>query len=232
MSGLLLVLRGHRKAGLVVTTAGLLAMFLAAITPVHDALLLPLENRYPALSLDALPEYDAIVVLGGGTIGGSAELSGRSSPTPEATKRLVYAAMLFRARQAPIFVSGGIVTGHDSEPEAVAARRILSGLGLPDSMIHLEDKSRTTRENAANIASLLIGTGFRNVVLVTSAYHMPRSVLAFTRIGVHVIAAPTDYRVGKAPYGVASFLPSFHALSDSIQALREYLGFVQYSLSR
>lgn len=229
-AGALLAARGRKRAGRAAMGAAALVLLLASIEPVHDALLLPLENRYPALPLERTARYDAVIVLGGGIIDRSAELGGHASLFPESLKRLAYGIMLARRGDTPLFVSGGRVWARNVESEAEAAQRTAAELGFPSAMIRVEDKSRTTWENAGNLAPLLHAAGVSHAALVTSAYHMPRSVLAFSKAGISVVPAPTDYKTDRARYDLRSFLPSFQTLAESFQAVREYLGLVQYRI--
>lgn len=231
-AGVLLIVFGRRRTGLAIVSAAGLVLYLTSIEPVHDALLLPLEDRYPALSLENLPPLDAIVVLGGGLVDSSPELGGRASPSQESLKRLIYGMQLFRRRGVPIFVSGGRVWKWHPEAEADVAGGTLLSLGVPPDAVRREAESKTTWENARDLAPMLASAGVVEVALVTSAYHMPRAALAFSRAGVKFVPAPTDYRARRVPYTAASLLPSFVTLGESFAALREYLGLVQYRLRR
>ena len=95
-----------------------------------------------------------------------------------------------------------------------------------------EDKSRTTWENAREVAGVLAARKIARVALVTSAYHMPRAMLAFSRAGISCVPAPTDYRVSRGKISLAAALPSFASLSASFASLREYLGLIQYRVRR
>jgi uncharacterized SAM-binding protein YcdF (DUF218 family) len=230
LAGGLAALAGRRRTGFWLASAAAFCLTAASLEPVHDALFLPLENRFPPLAMESARSLDAIVVLGGGTLGSSPELAGASAPRPEALARLVYAYVLARQSEAAVFVSGGKVTRREVEPEASAARRTLLALGLDPRRLVLEAGSRNTWENARLTAPLLRAAGAWRVGLVTSAYHMPRSLLAFSRAGVRCTPAPTDYHTQRLPYGPSSFVPSFRALMESFIALREYAGLLVYVL--
>jgi uncharacterized SAM-binding protein YcdF (DUF218 family) len=227
LAAVALFARGRQKAGLAVAVPACALLFLLSIEPVHDAIILPLENGYPPLSG---AQVEAVVVLGGGTYGSAPDLQGRTGLTPEALKRLVSGATLARARGVPLFLTGGKVEKRTGESEAGAAARELADLGIPQAAIRVEEKSRTTWENARFLAPMLESAGIRTVALVTSAYHMPRGALAFRKAGIDFIPAPTDYRTQRTPYTAMSFIPSFQTLRETFGALREYVGLLQYSL--
>ncbi len=220
----LTALAGRRRTGFWLAAGAAFCLAAASLEPVHDALLLPLENRSPPLVAEAARSVDAIVVLGAGNVG--------AAPRSEGLARLAYAYALSRQSTATVFVSGGRVTRRAVESEASAAQRTLLSLGLDPRRVVLEPASRNTWENARLTAPLLRSAGARRVALVTSAYHMQRGLLAFSRAGVRCTPAPTDYLTQRLPYGPSSFVPSFRMLMESFVALREYAGLLVYALRR
>ena len=113
----------------------------------------------------------------------------------------------------------------DSGSEAETARRNLLGLGVPDQDIILETESRTTGENAKYTALFLKERGFKRPLLVTSAYHMQRSVLNFEKYGVPVTPFPAGYRTNAEPrrFHYMWLAPAASALDDSVCVIREEL---------
>jgi uncharacterized SAM-binding protein YcdF (DUF218 family) len=195
--------------------------------PVSDFLLKPLENAYPPLSDEFSREWpQAIVVLGGGTVQGSPEVpSGQDTLTADALKRVVYSLTLKDTFPVPYIFSGGKVFDYEQETEAAVAQRLFMSLGLPPERFKAEDKSRNTWENAREVAFM----GLEKVIVVTSAYHVKRSVYCFERLGMSVIAAPTDYKTMRGQkYDILSFLPSMSYLRNTYTALHEYLGLAYY----
>lgn len=211
------------KAGTRLTrTAAILAALLAAglytlsIEPVSELLLRPLEQAHPPVqSIDtASVEADAIVVLSGGTVTHSPEEEGRASPAAETLKRLTFAYRLHLASGLPIVTSGGAGMG-----------RYLIALGADPEGVSTEEASRNTFENAALVAEHY---DHQRVILVTSAYHMPRSVWVFQQSGLQVVPAPTDYKIDADGYKLWSFFPNMDSFHDSYRALHEYVGIVYY----
>ncbi|MEW6166112.1 MAG: YdcF family protein [Pseudomonadota bacterium] len=227
-----LALWRRRRVAAVLVVFALAWLWLWATPPAAQALRSSLEQRYPVLPIDALPSADAIVVLGGGV----------EPPAPPrrpmlelraGADRVLHAAELYRAGKAPrIVVSGGRLpwTG-GANSEADAMRALLLQLGVPDSAILREDKSRTTRENMRYTAALLSRLEVRRVLLVTSALHMPRAMANAAALGVEVIAAPTDVEVipGRR-FGVLAWLPDAYMLERSAAAFKEYLGLMHHAL--
>ncbi|MCL2244544.1 MAG: YdcF family protein [Treponema sp.] len=211
---------------------GLIAfiIYILSIQPAADMLLKPLENAYPALPARIDNDWpQAIVVLGGGTIQMSPEAAiGQDTLSSEAMKRAVYAFTLRDTFPVPFIFSGGKVFEYDQMPEAVTAGNLFRSLGMPEQRFIAEDKSRNTWENAAQTAML----GIERAVLVTSAYHMKRSVYCYEKNGISVIPAPTDYKLQRGrKYDFLSFLPSMGALQNTYCALHEYMGILFYIIA-
>lgn len=224
--------RGRRmRAALVLTISTAVCLYLGSISPVTDLIIRPLENKYPPLDMaaaaSAAASAAAIVVLGGGIVTSSPEYEGRGSLRTDALKRAVYAVQLHNQLQLPVIVSGGSPLRGEGEAEAVVAARTLVSLGVPADSVLAEGKSRNTWENARFVSEEY---GFKRVVLVTSAYHMGRSVKAFVDNALDPVPAPTDYKTSRSKYRLIDFFPDAGAMSDLGRALHEYLGMVYYAI--
>ncbi len=224
----LLLSLGRRRSGLLAMAIGILWVGLWSLPVVSDGLRLSLENRFAREPATALPQVDAIVVLGGGISG-----SPRDWPDPDlgsAADRVWHGARLFHAGKAPrIIVSGGSLpwTG-ERRSEAEAMQRFLADLGVPPEVVRLEGRSFNTHENAIYTAEILREEGLGRVLLVTSALHMPRALATFQAAGVDAAAAPTDFEVMPEPDHLIRWLPDADALSASTRAMKEYLGWWVY----
>ena len=139
----------------------------------------------------------------------------------------MYAAQLFKQLKLPLIVSGGSPLRGKGEAEAVVAARTLVSLGVPISYVVKEEESRNTWENAQLIAEKY---GYRRVILVTSAYHMRRSIKAFRDNGMEPVPAPTDYKPNRIPYKLIDYFPNAGSLGDLYRALHEYLGMLFYAV--
>ena len=227
-AALVLIRLGRRRTGFALGIASLVLGYLVSIRPVADILISPLENRFPPYSGVQTHGAEYVVVLGGGVIPVSPAEQGRGSLAPEALKRLVYGIRIARATGLPMIVSGGIVPAlRAKESEAEVAKRTVEELSGSKPAVLTEGRSRNTWGNAVDVAAKYHPA---KVILVTSAYHMPRSVLAFERNHMQVIAAPTDYLSDRGGYTLYSFLPQSGALKESQAALKEYLGNIYYRL--
>lgn len=190
-----------------------------------------LENQYESVTAEHAPTADAIVVLGGHTASNRINWFDNSEDPPTRS-RIQRGAELYHAGRAPyILVSGAALDRGTSEAQLMA--RHLRQNDVQDEAILLEEKSFTTKENALFSAELLKQHGFHRVLLVTSALHMPRSVAAFEKEGLEVIAAPLPPQVVPLDNSWRSLWhPSMRAMNASRSIIKEYAGLLVYWIRR
>ncbi len=236
---LALVFNRHRRFRMVLAVSGLVVLYLASNRWVAYSLAQSLEWRY--LPPEKLPAVKAIVVLGGGT-------ESQQYPRPDvevnaAGDRILYAAKLYRAGVAPVLLlSGGSITWQDGDSGTPAEDMavILREIGVPDSALWLQNRSQNTHEDAIYSAEMLKKAGISEIVLVTSAAHMPRSVALFEHEGLQVIPAPVDFTVTREGWQnlidgdwqakLISFIPNASSLGLTTNVMKEYLGIWMYRL--
>lgn len=197
--------------------------------PVNFALRYPLESRYPPL-LDPVKagNYDAIVVLSAGSVS-SRGLIPFPSVDEHMFRRLDEAWRLYRIQPKPIVVSGGHVDPFTpARDENKIARELLIRWGVPKSDVIGEATSRDTFENALETAKVLKKHGWKRYLLVTSAFHMPRSMLVFAERVPEPIPAPGDFSVGELDMTPFIFTPSEGAGQRLYETIHEYIGLANY----
>ena len=215
-------------AGMVWLLAAL--MYVLSIQPVSEALLRPLEYRHP---LPLQVEGDSILLLGGGSMADVQMPQGWVGQVLDVpAQRILGAYVLHRRTGWPIVTSGGDGYRGDGR-EAVVMRDILVSLGMTPDKIILEDRSLNTTENAIFSAAIMKQRGLSRPVLVTSAFHMARSVEEFKQAGVVAIPYPVGYYVPRGSYwNATSWVPSASALRGTGIALKEYLGLAALKVRR
>jgi uncharacterized SAM-binding protein YcdF (DUF218 family) len=203
-------------------------LYLSSIQPVPEALLRSLEYKY---ALPQKVEGDIIVLLGGGTMADVPMPEGwRGQVRDVPAQRLIGAYALHRRTGWPILVSGGEVFRGDGT-EAVVMQAILVSLGMSPDKIIMEPKSLNTAENAKMSAEIMRLRGYKRPVLVTSAFHMPRSLAEFKQAGVTAETYPVGYYTSRRDYWNAfSWVPSAAAMRGTGLALKEYMGLAVLSL--
>ena len=197
--------------------------------PVNYALRYPLESRYlPLLDPKRAGSYDAIVVLTSGITpaGGLVPLA---SIDEFMFRRLDEAWRLYRIQPKPIIVSGGHVNPFTADKnENKIARDYLIRWGVPKNDVIGEDRSRDTFESAVEVQKLLNNKGWKRYLLVTSAIHMPRSMLVFTALAAEPIPAPGDFSLTEFQLTPLDLLPNEPVARKLFVTIHEYLGLANY----
>lgn len=227
--GAALFIARHRKTGLFIAACGLGWVVFWSLPASSLWAGGRLEQLYPHRLPDALPKAEAIVVLGGNTANNRQNWFEPYDPET-ASARIDAAAALYRTGHAPrIVLSGAALDGSISEAEMMA--RNLRQHDIPEAALILESNSYTTYENAVYTRRLLQEHNIKQVLLVTSALHMPRSMAAFRKQGINAIAAPARPQIVVPGDPSFSFWqPDARALSASRSIIKEYAGLLVYWL--
>lgn len=236
-SGLVLLWRGRLVVGRRLVAVGLALMLVIGFSPLGSLLMNPLEERF-ALSVVAVAEparlghVEGIIVLGGFEDGRVA--SGRGLlALNEAGERLTETVRLAHALpEAKIVFTGGVgnllVAGEDA---ALSVGGYLESAGIARQRIVLESKSRNTWENATLTREVLQPAPGARYLLVTSAWHMPRSIGVFRQAGFDVVAWPVDYRTRSA----GDLLRPADSIGEGLQrvdtAVKEWIGLIAYYMT-
>jgi uncharacterized SAM-binding protein YcdF (DUF218 family) len=198
-----------------------IAFYLLSTGWVSELLLGSLESRYePPSELTG----DAVIMLGGGATSDTTDVDGLGNLGGSAANRLLTAARLQKKLDVPIILTGGQVYA-DSGREAQIGKRMLLSLGIPEDKIMIEDQSLNTKQNAQFVHKLLNEKGYSKPILVTSAFHMERSVINFHKENIDVVPYPSDYMVNKNHvFHYNKLAPSAGALCGNYIFLQEWLG--------
>lgn len=209
----------------------MIILFFAAFTTLGAVLLAPLEDRF-AKPDEMPPRVDGIIVLGG-YMNGEINAGRKGFELNSAADRIFEAMRLARLYpDAKVIVSGGEgAFFEESAKEADSTRKMLIDLGFSGERYIYENKSRNTVENAVFSKELAQPKPGETWLLVTSAYHMPRSVGCFRKAEFNVVAWPVDYKT-RASERFALYLESPNeALSRFSVAMREWVGLTAYWLA-
>jgi uncharacterized SAM-binding protein YcdF (DUF218 family) len=230
IAGLLALLLQRRRGSVLLLGLGVAILALATWTTLGAMMMQPLEQRYTRPG--TLEKVDGIVVLGGG-FEASVNLARGGYELSASGDRFVEAAVLARRfPEAKIVVTGGqgsLVLQGDTD--AATAPRLLTALGVAPERLTLEGESRETFENAQFTKAMVEPSPGETWLLVTSAFHMPRSMGLFRKVGFEVTPWPVDYRTtGRERFGLAQDNP-IDSLEITQLAVREWLGLLAYRLS-
>lgn len=229
--GVVLLATRWNRVGARLAVLSILAIAGCGFSPLGNALMLPLEDRFPPWD----PSHgapDGIVVLGGAFENGVSGARGdvalndaaeRMTSAVELARRFPAARILFSGGSGQLLVEG--------PSESALCLRLLESLGIDPGRLILEDRSRDTAENAAFSKALANPRRGEHWLLVTSASHMPRAVGAFRRVGFPVDPYPVDWRTR----GRVDLISPFANLSDGLKrtdtAAHEWVGLVVYRLT-
>lgn len=188
-----------------------------------------LEQLYPHQDPASVPQAQAIVVLGGITAGGRHNWF-EPIDSDQTVHRVDTAADLYHEHRAPyVIVSGAALEGSVSEAQIMA--NALQRQGVPSDAILKEENSYTTYENALYTAELLRNRHLDDIILVTSALHMPRAMAVFREQGLTPIPAPSPPQITvPSRTGFWFWQPSLQVLDASRSIIKEYVGMLVYWL--
>jgi uncharacterized SAM-binding protein YcdF (DUF218 family) len=228
--GLLLLPTRFTRAGRRLAFGSLILLAILGLSPLGNALIIPLEERFPAWNPAGGPPA-GIVVLGG-SLSPHVSAARNVVALNEAAERLTVAAELaLRYPHARILFSGGsgaLIFGEGAEAEF--AVRVFESFGIPRGRVILEDRSRNTLENAILSKDLARPQPGERWLLVTSAYHMARAIGIFRKAGFDVEPYPVDWRTS----GNEDALRPFPTVGDGLRrtdtAVREWVGLLAYWL--
>jgi uncharacterized SAM-binding protein YcdF (DUF218 family) len=214
-----------RRAGLVLATAAVACVYLAATPLVSFLLMRAVDNLAGVVQTLPLPAPPgAIVVL-------SAEYRHRNIPGgkdtvgPVTLERLAEAAREERRTGLPILVSGGWLERADDSLAGMMAASLEDDFHVP--VRWREDRSRTTYENARYSAEILRRAGISSALVVTNPWHMARALWSFYAVGYPVVAAPLP-EGQSLPLSPSIVFPDVPALVGSYYALHELIGLAWY----
>jgi uncharacterized SAM-binding protein YcdF (DUF218 family) len=228
--GVVLLMTRFKRTGRALVVASLVLLAIIGLSPLGNALIIPLEDRFPAWKGGG--DVAGVVVLGG-AITSDVSAARDEVAVNESAERLIAAALLAKKYpKAKIIYSGGdagLVREHGAE--APFALRLLRDLGVAPERLIAEARSRNTLENAVFSKELADPKPGERWLLVTSGYHMPRSIGVFREAGFDVEAYPVDFRTRGAVDLTLPFMSVGDGLRRTDTAMREWVGLLVYWLT-
>jgi len=225
--GLIILIKINRKrlkkALIVLAATNAFLIYVLSIEPLPVFLAKNLEKRSVIPAPDVLGSIDSIIVPGGGVNG--------TVPSYTSTARLVKVLEIYQKlphkEKVKIILTGGGVY-RSSPNEADISAHFLKNLGIKSTNLVIENKSRTTFENALYCKKISSQLDLKKPLIVSSAIHLPRVLYSFRKTGLEVIPYPCDMISGERYYDFSSFLPSAFYLYQSRKVLWEYVGIIYY----
>lgn len=232
MLALLAVIRGWRRFARWMLGGGIAFVLVVGIFPIGELLIQPIEQEYP--TAPALDRVDGIIVLGGAENPAASKFWGQTQFN-DSSERLTGALELARKfPDAQMIAAGGSgslkgLVVKLKGAESTVAGRFFIDQGLDPARLVMENRSRTTAENARLTLDRLKPTAAQRFVLVTSAYHMPRAMRSFESAGWQNLTAwPVDYRSSRFSAGIGwNFANNLNLLNKGV---KEWVGRIAYKI--
>ena len=229
--GAILLATRFTSLGRKLLIASVVLLAICGFSPLGKLVLYPLESRFPPWDA-ARGAPDGIVVLGGSIDPDLSAAHGLPVFKGAVDRVIAVAALAHRYPNARIIFSGGsgnLISGDAREADYASA--VFESLGVPKQHLTMERRSRNTQENAEFSKMIAAPKSGERWLLVTSAYHMPRSVGLFRKAGFAVEPYPVDWRVG----GRADILTLSSLSSEGLDrvdtGIREWMGLAAYWIS-
>lgn len=225
----LLWFTSREKLGRAIITFGVIFFTILSYNYIPSALIRSLEYKYePLRQARDLQDVKWVVVLGGGHTSDS-KLPSLSQLSRSSLARLMEGIRIHKMlRDSKIVLSGG--SAFDPVPNAIVMSEVALEMGVNRQDLLLETLSRDTKDEARFIREII---GNEKFILVTSAFHMPRSIALFRKLGMEPIPAPTDYWAKESQrINPGMFFPNADGLRKAEMAFHEYLGLAWSKIRR
>ena len=216
--------RRRRALGL----AGVAVLLLFSSELVANAMQWRLEHEAPSTYREEVT-YDAVILLGG--VGDERVAAAVGQPAyNQNVERLLTTYRLLRDGDARLAIVSGAAMDPALEDfgEARVLARQLREWGIDGERVVVEARARNTRENAVYSAEIVRARGLSRVLVVTSAFHVPRASECFRAVGLEPDFLPVDYRAHPTRLSLRELLPRADALARSTAVFRELFGRLVY----
>jgi uncharacterized SAM-binding protein YcdF (DUF218 family) len=232
LAGVLLLLTRFAPLGRKLVVASIVLLAICGFSPLGHLLLYPLESRFPPWDATR-GAPDGIVVLGGPIDPELSAAHGAAVFKGSVGRLIAAAGLAHRYPNARIVFSGGNanLVSDDSAKEADYAIAVFESLGIAKDRLTMERRSRNTLENAEFSKALAAPKSGERWLLVTSAYHMPRSVGIFRKTGFAVEPYPVDWLTGGRADLLTFSVLAIEGLYRVETAMREWIGLTAYWIS-
>ena len=207
----------------------MILFYLFATPIVSESIFKYVERGQVRKDTNKVPKADAIVVLGGMFNYVKTETGGKNEwIDPD---RFYGGVELYKAGKSnQIIFTGAKMPWADKEKETEgeSLKKYAIEMGVPDSAIKISGLVTTTEEESKEVRKLLPTSN--NIILVTSAFHMPRAKQLFEKQGFNVVAFPVDSKVSLEGKTIIDYLPEADSFKRSEAGIRELIGMLFYAI--
>ena len=208
---------------------GIVILVIFSMPIISGKLIAYLESDFELIKPSKVETADAVVVLSG-MVKTIQTKNGLDYEWGEAADRIFAGIDLFKLNKAPTLIfTRGKVPWSIGLPEGEFLREEAIKLGIPKKDILLTENVENTDQEAKAIKKLF-SIDNPKIILVTSAFHMPRAQLVFEAAGINVIPFPVDFKTGAGKLTFMSFIPSAGSFASTNFFVREMIGRTYYNL--
>ena len=212
-----------------ISLTGVAILFIFSMPIISEKLIAYLESDYELIKPSKVESADAVVVLSG-MVKTIQTKNGLDYEWGGAVDRFFTGIELFNLNKAPTLIfTGGKLPWSIGLPEGEFLREEAIKLGIPKKDILLTENVENTDQEAKAIKKIL-SLDNPKVILVTSAFHMPRAQLVFEAAGINVVPFPVDFMTGAGKLTFMSFIPSASSFASTSLFVREMIGRTYYNL--
>ena len=207
---------------------GIVVLILSSLPIISNKFIAYLEKDYQPIEIADVENVDAIVVLSGmiRVIGDEENLKYEFT---DSVDRFFAGLDLFNNNKSPILIlTRGKMPWSVGIAEGEYLKELAIKYGISEENIILTDEVQNTDQEAKAIKKIL--TENAKIILVTSAFHMPRAEKVFKAANINLIPFPVDFQNSKSKTTMMDFIPSAGSLFDTSHFVREMIGRLYYNL--
>ena len=225
---LIIILIGTIFKSKKINLLGLLILIFCSLPIVSNKLIFYLEKDYSIQDISTVSKADAIVVLSG-MIEVIKTNNNLDYEFNDSIDRILSGIDLFKENKAPLLIlTNGKLPWSIGIPEGEYLKNFSIKYGIPEESILLTKNVQNTDQEAKSIKKLL-NTNEANIILVTSAFHMPRAKKVFEAANIKVIPFAVDFRNSANKVNFMDFIPSANSFRDTNHFVREMIGRLYYN---
>ena len=208
---------------------GIVILVIFSMPIISGKLIAYLESDFELIKTSKVETADAVVVLSG-MVNTIKTKDGLDYEWGGAVDRFFSGIDLFNLNKAPTLIfTGGKLPWSIGLPEGEFLREEAIKLGIPKKDILLTENVENTDQEAKAIKKIL-SLDNPKVILVTSAFHMPRAQLVFEAAGINVVPFPVDFKTRAGKLTFMNFIPSANSFASTSFFVREMIGRTYYNL--
>tara|TARA_Y100000389_G_C17313964_1_gene439456 strand:- start:61 stop:801 length:741 start_codon:yes stop_codon:yes gene_type:complete len=225
---LIIILIGTIFKSKKISLLGLLILIFCSLPIVSNKLIFYLEKDYSIQDISTVSKADAIVVLSG-MIEVIKTNNNLDYEFNDSIDRILSGIDLFKENKAPLLIlTNGKLPWSIGIPEGEYLKNFSIKYGIPEESILLTKNVQNTDQEAKSIKKLL-NTNEANIILVTSAFHMPRAKKVFEAANIKVIPFAVDFKNLANKVNFMDFIPSANSFRDTNHFVREMIGRLYYN---